>query len=392
MNLQQLTKNKGKLLEFVRLAKNLQANSYHNNLHSALSQEGCQVVFFCMSLPDDDKKLAKVFRNVSFHFCFPDELMPDPKSLCNIPVIKLSALKNFEARDNVLVLTRNEGLPLKFWDYFSKIGIKNILIYGKKRSYARVSRSLLLNLRGIYDVYNSLDVLSQEYYAAVLCGKISGDMRKVRFTDEKQYFLDGYSPTKGDIVIDGGAYDGMTAKAFCDIGCDVYSFEMDELNYQKGIELAKENNFILENCGLGREKIELKYKTGGPGSCISQEGVNTAKIIDIDTYANEKRLPRIDFIKMDIEGSEMDALQGSAQSIRKYKPKMAICTYHKLPDMWEILLYLKQLRPDYEFAFRHHIIDGGHEYLWNKEERELLAAYGMDEMCKSMWESVLYCR
>ena len=392
MNLRQLTKNEGKLLEFVRLAKKLQANSYHNKLQSELSQEDCQIIFFGMSLPDDYKKLAKVFENVPFHFCLPDEFIADQKTLCDIPVIKLSALKNFAAKDNVLVLTRHEALPLKFWDYFSKIGIKNILIYSKKKNYARTSRSLLLNLRGIYDVYNSLDSLSQEYYAAVLCGKISGDIRKVRFTDEKQYFLEGYSPIKGDIVIDGGAYDGMTAKDFCDIGCHVYSFEMDELNYQKGIALSQANNFILENRGLGRGKIELKYKTGGPGSCISQEGVNTAKIIDIDTYANEKELPRIDFIKMDIEGSEMDALQGAAQSIRKYKPKMAICTYHKLHDMWKIPLYIKQLRPDYEFAFRHHIIDGGHEYLWNQEERELLAAYGMDQMCKTMWESVLYCR
>ena len=41
----------------------------------------------------------------------------------------------------------------------------------------------------------------------------------------------------------------------------------------------------------------------------------------------------------------MDALQGAAQSIRKYKPKMAICTYHKLQDIWEIPLYIKKLRP-----------------------------------------------
>ena len=88
----------------------------------------------------------------------------------------------------------------------------------------------------------------------------------------------------------------------------------------------------------------------------------------------------------------MSALQGAAHSIRKYKPKMAICTYHKLQDMWEIPLYIKKLRPDYEFTFRHHIIDGGQEYLWNKEELQLLDEYTMDYKCKSMWESVLYCR
>ena len=191
MNLKQLTKNEGKLLKFVRLLKNLQANSYHNKLHSALSQEDCQVIFFGMSLPDDYKKLAKVFRNVPFHFCSPDEFIADQKTLCDIPVIKLSALKNFAAKDNVLVLTRHEALPLKFWDYLSEIGIKNILIYSKKKTYARVTRYLLLNLRGIYDVYNSLDSLSQEYYAGVYAAKYPETCARSDLPTKSNIFLMG---------------------------------------------------------------------------------------------------------------------------------------------------------------------------------------------------------
>ena len=392
MNLNQMTKNKDQICNFARLIKSLKAEYYNDKLQGLLSQNGCQVLFFGTSLPNDYKKLAKNFENVPFNFCMPDEIIEDSKTLYDIPVIKLSALKNFASKDKVLVLIRHEALSLKFWDYFNKLGIKNILIYERAKNYARVARSLLMHIREIYDVYDSLDTLSKEYYTAVLCGKISGDIRKIRFSDEKQYFIEGYNPIKGDIVIDGGAYDGMTAKAFSNIGCQVYSFEMDRLNYQKGLQLAQNEKFVLENMGLGKRKAELQYRANGVGSAISKDGDERARVIDIDTYVNEKGLPQIDFIKMDIEGSEMSALQGAAKSIVEYKPKMAICTYHKLQDIWEIPLYIKKLRPDYEFAFRHHIIDGGKEYLWNKDELHLLDEYAMDYKCKSMWESVLYCR
>ena len=154
-----------------------------------VGQEPCQ--FFLHVLTSCYKKLRKVFKNAPFRFCLLDEFMPDPKSLCDIPVIKLSALKNFEAKDNLLVLIRQDALSLKFWDYFSKIGIKNILIYGKKKNYARVSRSLLLNLRGIYDVYNSLDSLSQEYYAGVYAAKYPETCARSDLPTKSNIFLRG---------------------------------------------------------------------------------------------------------------------------------------------------------------------------------------------------------
>lgn len=56
-----------------------------------------------------------------------------------------------------------------------------------------------------------------------------------------------------------------------------------------------------------------------------------------------------DFIKMDIEGSELDALKGAKNILIKKRPKLAICLYHKNQDMWEIPLYLKEIVPDYNF-------------------------------------------
>ena len=65
----------------------------------------------------------------------------------------------------------------------------------------------------------------------------------------------------------------------------------------------------------------------------------------------------ITFVKMDIEGAEMDALQGMEKMIQRNKPKLAICIYHKFEDLWEIPNYIKSLVPEYSFLIRHHNYD-----------------------------------
>jgi hypothetical protein len=56
---------------------------------------------------------------------------------------------------------------------------------------------------------------------------------------------------------------------------------------------------------------------------------------------------------MDIEGSEIEALKGAADTIRTKKPRLAISVYHKPEDIIEIPAFLKELTPDYKFYLRH---------------------------------------
>lgn len=57
---------------------------------------------------------------------------------------------------------------------------------------------------------------------------------------------------------------------------------------------------------------------------------------------------------MNIEGAEVAALRGAENTIRKHKPKMALCVYHNPRDLWEIPEIVKSITDGYDFFLRHH--------------------------------------
>ena len=80
----------------------------------------------------------------------------------------------------------------------------------------------------------------------------------------------------------------------------------------------------------------------------------TIKTKAIDDLVKEEGLERVDFIKMDIEGSELAALKGAKNTIQKYKPNLAICIYHKIEDFYTIPKYIKEIAPEYKLYVKHH--------------------------------------
>jgi hypothetical protein len=76
--------------------------------------------------------------------------------------------------------------------------------------------------------------------------------------------------------------------------------------------------------------------------------------VSVDDFVRTNGLERIDFIKMDIEGAEQLALEGSAHSIARHRPKLAICAYHEPDDLWRIPLLITRLNPDYRLYLDHY--------------------------------------
>ena len=85
-------------------------------------------------------------------------------------------------------------------------------------------------------------------------------------------------------------------------------------------------------------------------STNTNDSKNRVSITTIDEEVKDN----VTFIKMDIEGMELEALKGAEETIRRCKPKLAICAYHKKEDLIEIPQYIKSIRPDYKLYLRAH--------------------------------------
>lgn len=116
--------------------------------------------------------------------------------------------------------------------------------------------------------------------------------------------------------------------------------------------LAGYHDVIIVPCGMWREKAELGFtENGDPGSRIEAGSSTKIKVDSIDNICADET---VTFIKMDIEGSEKDALQGAVNVIKRDHPRLAICIYHSLEDLYEIPLWIKETVPEYRIYIRHH--------------------------------------
>lgn len=179
--------------------------------------------------------------------------------------------------------------------------------------------------------------------------------------NESQYF-DFFAPAKKEVFADCGCYDGATTLRFAawcgEQGYEaIHAFEADSRSFL----LCKENLDGLHNCTVypyGVSDIHRKalFLTNGQESArivVSEEN-ETEECAVIETVSLDKQLKNehITFMKLDIEGAELDALHGAEKIINKWKPKCAISVYHKLEDFIEIPKFLLSVRPDYKLCMR----------------------------------------
>ncbi len=163
---------------------------------------------------------------------------------------------------------------------------------------------------------------------------------------------------ENEVIIDAGAYDGDSAVLFRHSAgetADIYSFEPDASNYSDLINRVCDDDKIYpELWGLWKHKDTLCFSEDGNGSShVEKNGRLEVKVTDLDSYCNEKKIAPT-YIKMDIEGAELEAILGAKENIKKNKPKLAICLYHKPEDIYEIPLLIYEFNPLYKMYIRHY--------------------------------------
>ena len=173
---------------------------------------------------------------------------------------------------------------------------------------------------------------------------------------------------EGDAVIDAGACWGDTALYFAHragLNGKVLSFEFLPENVEIFLENMNANPRLSERIELIRHPVwsvsgrEVHVAGTGPSTSVSETPSPSSLSFTtktIDDTVRERGIERIDFIKMDIEGAELEALRGARETLLSSRPKLAICLYHRLSDFWAIPKFLDGLDCGYEFHIRHFTI------------------------------------
>lgn len=182
----------------------------------------------------------------------------------------------------------------------------------------------------------------------------------------RQYFVSRGGmeilPRPGDVVFDCGACIGEIALLFAALAAprgEVHLFDPMPLHtrfcqLQAGLNPAFGDMFHINTLAIGARTNSATVARADTNRIVPNAvSEGDFPCTSIDDYV--KTGPgRVDFVKMDIEGAEMDALAGAAQAIQEFRPRLAISGYHRPEDLWEIPARIVALNPGYRLAFGHH--------------------------------------
>lgn len=224
------------------------------------------------------------------------------------------------------------------------------------------------------DIYNNIeqyratyellaDEASKNVLMGLLMSRLTNDIRRLAVLKSKnpQYFdSDVIKSYANEVVADAGGYIGDTAQALLETPeakgkiKKIYLYEPDG----KNMERAKKNlskfdvEVVFRRAGVSDKRGSL-FITGTAASARLTADIQEKDKVDV-VVLDEDIEEKVTLIKMDIEGSEKAALRGCQRHILEDAPRLAICVYHKLDDVYWLPRYVKSLNPEYKFYLRHY--------------------------------------
>ena len=167
-----------------------------------------------------------------------------------------------------------------------------------------------------------------------------------------------------EIFIDCGAYDGDTVKSLLSTqgaySGKIIAFEPDPANFKQLEQyVLKLPQGIKERVSVypfavGARKSKVRFEASGTEASAVGSGDLEVDCVALDEVLGKNKPT---YIKMDIEGSELDALIGAKNIIRKNLPILAICSYHRQDHLWRIPALIHSYADEYRFFLRPHLLE-----------------------------------
>lgn len=315
----------------------------------SLNIEGVFDKKFCTTLLNDDNQNYKLLNPLEF---------------------KLTNIENSIA----IISTGNLSYQNEIKKNLRDIGFNKIVTAFEIYEYHLSHESIEFSQQPYYYLNKAKDrinsafkLLTDEKSRLIFCQLLkiySGEKSSLMSCDPivEQYFPKDVPLSKGlKKFINCGSFDGDTVRQLVDLHGPISTlacFEPDNSNFNKLTKYLYENSnsiadqIIAFPCGVYNVNTQLRFSAGNMvNSSITDTGESVIQCVSID-----EALPNFfpTYINMDIEGSELDAIQGAILTIKKYKPDLGICVYHKPDHLWNTILVLHEFVGTYKFYLRNY--------------------------------------
>lgn len=322
---------------------------------------------------------GRFFYDFVNQFCVKKKILPLPKyvcdnnvslwgkQICGVQVVSPQKLLEEEADKTIIAMSAITPFGIES-DLFSCSLQRHyflIIPLTQIESYFYFTE----NNDKVIQVFDMLaDKDSKEYYQNYWCLTLSGIMNYAGIYTSNAYWDNDVVPKllNGWDVLYAGAFDGKHIDRALKNNAEItfHGFEPNQKMYAALCEkYGKAKNIRLYPYALNNQKGELSFdpnvllgamvvrsgESGGVRISSQLEKVYSSRIDD-------EISGKLDLLALDIEGSEMEALEGAKSTIKAFKPILGICTYHRINHYVDIPLYIKDLNPGYQLLFRHHSV------------------------------------
>jgi len=268
-----------------------------------------------------------------------------------------------------MVVSSLLGKPLTAKNSLSKLGVRHIDYFAFHTYSGLIDHPVLFWGDGKQDIeenfgeysqlYSKLsDTTSKNIFQRIVNFRFTSNLKYMEgFSDrqKQQYFEPFFKLNKQDeVFIDIGGFDGETSIEFirhCPDYKSIYYLEPDQRNmeHSKSV-LSHYPNVNFLQYGASNRQGRASFSSNGSVSSIKEGGLQEVQLNTIDNLIKSP----VTFIKIDIEGAEIAAIEGAIETITKNHPILAISVYHQTSDLRTIPNLISTIRDDYNIYLRHY--------------------------------------
>lgn len=289
------------------------------------------------------------------------------QSFRGMKVRRWSEIKELYGAQNVIVLLSfGSSLPgvlenIQAIAAEAELYAPDVPVFGNglfDRSFAKAHREELAAARALL-----CDEESRRIFDSVIRYKLTGEIAPLleARSDEQQTVRELIRPEELTVTADLGAYNGDTVRELLSYGAHpekIYAMEPDARNFKKLAEYAdreKRTEVIPIRAAAWDRHCTLQFDGSGNRNSSAEQNRSEAlagrplKVIDTEAMTLDEVLGEVpvDYIKYDVEGSEQEALTGSAESIRRALPTLLVSLYHRNEDLFALPLRIHRDFPAY---------------------------------------------